>query len=217
MNIQKLIDFYDQFRSKGWMPGGCGALAQLFNITETSKKIYITPERPRNNKLTTNDLFLLRNLYGKSDVQNPLNQDEHGLQISKWSSIFLEILGKKSDATCVAQLSTKWSILGARTALAAWRKSSAHYPNVFRLAHWGLLSYLDVGRELLLPIIEFGGAEKMLSDVRDALELYPQTCAILVRDYGVIAWGKSLEDLESRVELLEHVMELETREFNLTL
>jgi len=214
MNIQQIIQYYDKFKSRGWIPGGCGAIAHLFSITENSRKIYVTPERPRHTTLTNNDLFLLRHLYGKLDIQNPLNQDEYGLTISKWTNIFLEVFANKPNATCVAQFSTKWSVLGARMALEAWRKNSSHYPNILRLAHWGLLSFLGADRELLIPIIEFSDPDSMQQATKNALELYPQTCAILIRDYGVITWGTSLEDLESRTELLEHIMELEVREFN---
>lgn len=214
MNLQKLLDYYQKFRERGWMPGGCGAVAQLFTITETSKKVYVTPERPRHNKLTVNDLFMLRSLYGKSDIQNPLNLEENSLTLSKWTPIFLNIFSSRPGATCAAQLSTKWSILGARMALAAWRKNSAHYPNILRLAHWGLLEHLGAKKELLIPIIEFSDQEKMVQDASNLLDLYPETCAILIRDYGVITWADSLEALESRTELLEHVMELESREFD---
>lgn len=214
MNLQKLLDYHKRFRDKGWMPGGCGALAQLFHITETSKKVYVTPDIPRLDQLTTNDLFVLRSLYGKSDVQNPLNQTEHDLKISRWTPIFLEVFSKHPNARCVAQLSTKWGILSARVALAAWRKSSSHYPNVLRLAHWGLLHHLGADKELLIPIIDFSSKEKMEQDAKSLLDLYPETCAILIRDYGVITWADSLEALESRTELLEHVMELESREFD---
>ena len=39
----KIIETFERFKEKGWMPGGNGALGLLCTITENSKKIYVTP------------------------------------------------------------------------------------------------------------------------------------------------------------------------------
>ena len=88
-----VIDTLERFKDKGWMPGYSGALALTCAITEASKKIYITPDNPAGKKITTNDLFLLRDLYGSQDIRQPINQiDDESLVLSSWAPLFLEIM-----------------------------------------------------------------------------------------------------------------------------
>jgi len=204
-----IIDTFEKFSSKGWMPGKSGALAMMTNITENSKKIYITPEQTNKAKLTANDLFLFRDLYGSQDVQQPLNQSSESLTLSRWAAVFFEIIKVCPKVSAVAQISTKWSALAGRLALAAWKKNAENHPNIVRLAHWALLDKLTTGHELLLPVINFSDPESMLSETKSILSLYPNTCAILIRDYGMVTWGASFNDVENKIEILEHVCELQ--------
>lgn len=214
-DANKIIETFDNFKEKGWMPGSNGALALLCSITENSKKIYVTPEGMSKRKLTTNDLFLLRDLYGSQDIQQPINQADDNSKISDWAPLFLELMGRYPGTQAVAQVITKWSALAARMSLAAWKKTAENSPNVIRLSHWPLLSKLGTNRELFIPIINYGSSEKMLLESKTILSLYPETCAILVRDYGMVVWGESLLDLESKIEILEHLCELQIYSYTL--
>ena len=87
---------------------------------------------------------------------------------------------------------------------------------MFRIAHWDLVSQLapeDDSKELNLPIIDYD--DSSLEKVKLALDLYPSTCAILIRDYGMLLWGSSSEDLFARAEVLEHLLELQIREHSI--
>ena len=77
----------------------------------------------------------------------------------------------------------------------------------------GLFQKLD-SKELNLPIVEYN--EATLEKVKLALDLYPSTCAILIRDYGMLLWGSSVEDLSARAEVLEHLLELQIREHSIS-
>jgi methylthioribulose-1-phosphate dehydratase len=205
----KIIETFEKFKEKGWRPGGNGALALLCSITENSKKIYVTPNTTDKKKLTTNDLFLLRDLYGSQDLIQPLNQPDDNSKIADWAPVFLDVLARYPETKAVAQVITKWSALSARMALAAWKKTAENNPNVIRLSHWPLLRRLQPNRELFIPIINHGNPESMLAEARVSLSLYPETCAILVRDYGMVIWGETLLDLENKIEILEHLCELQ--------
>jgi len=212
-DTDKVIKAFDRFKEKGWMPGGNGALALMCHITENSKKIYVTPNET-SKKLTANDLFLLRDLYGSKDIRQPLNQADDA-KISDWNALFLELMGKYPKIQAVAQVITKWSSLSARMALTAWKKTSENHPNVLRLSHWPLLSKLHSDRELFIPIINYGNPEVMLAEARAMLLLYPKTCVILIRDYGMVVWGESLLDVENKIEILEHLCELQIYSYTL--
>jgi ribulose-5-phosphate 4-epimerase/fuculose-1-phosphate aldolase len=209
MNDSNLvINTFDHFRKKGWMPGSTGALALLCSITENSQKLYVTPDQV-GKKISNNDLFLLRSLYGAQDIQEPLNQMEENLTLSRWSPLFLDIMTKNPEIRAVAQVTTKWSVLAARMALDAWKKRADSHPNILRLAHWELLQDINASRELLVPIINYSNSDSMLAEIKRLLPLYPETCAILVRDYGMLVWGDSFEQIEQRIEILEYVCEMQ--------
>jgi ribulose-5-phosphate 4-epimerase/fuculose-1-phosphate aldolase len=212
---EKIIKAISYFKDKGWMPGARGALALLNKISDESHKIYITANTPQKGYLTNNDIFVLRNLYGENDIVNPLNQSDEALEISKWASIFIEIFSRKPEAKCIVQYCPKWPVLAARMAFASWRAKAESYPNLLRLSHWGLLDGLGSTNELLVPIVNYGDAESMLSSIRRALSLHPEICALLIRDYGVILWGETLQTIKNKTEIFNHVCELEVFDFYL--
>ena len=210
----QVIEAYKSFRSKKWMPGGQGALASLCSINDNSSKVYVTPDQIRDD-LSNSDLFLLRNLYGSNEMQAPLNSFDETLTISRWTPIFLEIIARFPKTRAIAQLCTKWSVLAARMSLEAWKKKADQHPNVLRLSHWELLNHLGASNELLIPVVSLSSGDTLLAETKNSLSLYPNTCAILIRDYGIVVWGESFSDLERRVEILEHVCELQTISFTL--
>ena len=217
-NLNTLVDFYYKIKSRGWFPGSSGGIAQLYSITDNSKKIYITPNAV-GAKLTVNDFFLFRHLYDEQDIVAPLNKDDSDLKLSKWARAFLEIFAKKPNARCIMQLTTKWSTLATRMSIEAWRQKSESYPNLLRLSHWGAIDEIKNAwpgnRQLLIPIIENDSPNIITSSVGSSLELYPKANAILIRDYGMFVWGDSPEAAEDNAELLEHLCELQVTEFNL--
>jgi ribulose-5-phosphate 4-epimerase/fuculose-1-phosphate aldolase len=209
-----VIKTFDHFRDRGWMPGSSGALALMCSITDSSNKIYVTPDQA-DKRLTTNDLFILRSLYGKPDLQEPLNKIDEHMDLSKWAPAFLHVLEQYPQTRALAQVTTKWSVLAARMALDAWKKRSDNHPNVLRLSYWELLKDLGSDKELLIPIINLSDPDSMLTEIKSLLSSYPGTCAILVRDYGMVVWGNSFDQIERRVEVLEYVCEMQIYSYTL--
>lgn len=217
MNEQMQIsEAYNRFRARGWAPGGQCAIALLSHVTDNSKKIYVTPDYVKDAQLASSDLFLLRDLYGIQDIQTPLNQINQANKISRWSSVLLEILSRNTTNLCAVQLTPLWSTLAGRHALTNWAKKGDSHPNVLRLTYWKLLEKLTFdgsADELSIPIISYGKPEETLFETKEALKLYPHTCAIVIRDYGILAWGKTLADVQNRVEILEHLCQLQIQDF----
>lgn len=210
----KVVETFNKFRQKGWMPGSTGSLALLCGITENSNKIYVTPDKVQD-KIAVNDLFLLRSLYGSHDMQDPINKLDNNLQLSRWSPLFIEIIATHPETRALAQVTTKWGILAARMALDAWKTRAESHPNVLRLSHWELLKDINGGKELLIPIVNLSEPGKLLTEVKSQLSLYPNTCAIIIRDYGMVVWGNSFSDVERRIEILEHVCEMQIYSYTL--
>lgn len=206
METNDAISYLKKFHEAGWMPGSIGALAQLVVFNESSKKIFVTPDNLDINTLSSGDLFVLRDLYGTQDVQAPLKGN---FVISKWASTFFMLLGK-TGTSCIAFLSTRNSCLVSMKAVQMWRENSESHPNLLRLGHWGLIKDLGIPEaEVTIPIIDCG-AEEAVSQIENVFNLYSDTFpAILVRNYGVLTWERSLSSLRNRVEILERLFDLQ--------
>ena len=214
-DIKQVVDAFNKFRDKGWAPGGCCAIALLCHVTDNSKKIYVTPDSPKDLQINTSDIFLLRDLYGIQDIQTPLNQIDKNLKISRWTPTLLEIVSANPNNLCVAQLSPVWATLAAKYALTLWAKKGDNHPNVLKLTYWKLLEKLagdTPSTETSIPIIDFTKSEQVTAEVRETLRLYPQTCAIIIRDYGMLVWGKTVADVFNRVEIIEHLCQLQIQD-----
>lgn len=215
MHGQDLVSFLKYCAQKGWMPGTTGGMAQLVSIGNNSKKILVTPDNVCKDDLSASDVFTLRDLYGSQELIPPISKNKP-LQISSWAPLFLEILARFPNVTCVGEFATKWSTLASRMAFKAWQRNAEAFPNVLRLSYWGLLKHLGTEQELLLPIIEGLADPSSLHDaLRQQLSLYPSCRAVLIRNYGMLVWGESLTDLKNNVELIEHLCELQVTDFNL--
>jgi len=197
------------------MPGTAGGLAHLISMGNNSKRILITPEGVGKDDLTASDLFVLRDLYGTQEMIAPIPKNKPS-RISSWAPLFIEVLGRYPTATCVGEFATKWAVLAGRVAFKAWQRNADAFPNVLRLAHWGLLRHLETEQGLNIPVIE-GNTDVMAlhTAIQQALTNYPSTCAVLIRNYGLLAWGDSVGDLKNRLEILEHLCELQVADFNL--
>ena len=103
-----VIDAFKRFKDNGWLPGGQGAIAFVCAITDNSRKVYITPD-PTGKQLTSNDLFILRDLYGSQNVTQPLNFDANSLKKSDWFLLLLDQLATFPECIAAAHVIPKWS------------------------------------------------------------------------------------------------------------
>jgi len=216
-NRDKLIKFCKEFQALGWMPGTSGSVALLCNVAENSRKIFITPEGIRKDELSSSELFELRDLYGSQECIPPMEKRGITYNISSWAQIHLETLSRIPGITCTAFIASKWITLAARTSLKASFEKGDSLPNVLRLAYWGLLENIAEGHEVNIPIIsgspkDGGGLSDLL---QQALTLYPEAPAAVVRDHGALIWASSLSDLKTKAETIERVSELKVFDYHL--
>lgn len=70
----------------------------------------------------------------------------------------------------------------------------------------GNLGYLDT---LTIPIIENTPFEEDLTGaLEDAMEKYPDTCAVLVRRHGIYVWGSTVAKAKTQCESLDYLFQL---------
>ncbi|OMH79013.1 putative methylthioribulose-1-phosphate dehydratase [Zancudomyces culisetae] len=62
---------------------------------------------------------------------------------------------------------------------------------------------------LVVPIIENTAEEEDLKDsMAAAIEAYPETCAVLVRNHGVYVWGETWQKAKAMSEAYDYLFEL---------
>eukprot|EP01129_Flabellula_baltica_P009142 TRINITY_DN3686_c0_g1_i3.p1 TRINITY_DN3686_c0_g1~~TRINITY_DN3686_c0_g1_i3.p1 ORF type:complete len:134 (-),score=29.73 TRINITY_DN3686_c0_g1_i3:18-419(-) len=97
------------------------------------------------------------------------------------------------------------------------------FENEFRITHFEMikgivkgggtnspsLSYSDT---LVVPIIENTNRESELTEsLQEAIEAYPDTCAVLVRRHGVYIWGPTWEKTKTMAECFDYLFEVAVR------
>jgi len=188
------------------MPGSVGAVAQLIVHNESSKKILVTPNNIDINTFSTNDLFVLRDLYGSQEIQSPIKGN---FSISKWAPVLFALLSR-TDSKCSAFISTKNSCLAGARAIQMWKEKGDSHPNLLRLSHCGLLQDLNIEETNVgIPIVDCS-TEEALNQVNNIFEIHGKKFpAIIVRNYGLLSWGPSLGDLRNKFEILDRLFEIQ--------
>lgn len=75
-----------------------------------------------------------------------------------------------------------------------------------RGCHGPSMRYFD---KLVVPIVENTPSEEDLTDrMAQAMENYPETCAVLVRNHGVYVWGATWEAAKSMCECYDYLFKL---------
>lgn len=206
MENDDIVSYIRKFHAAGWMPGSVGAVAQLIIHNENSKKILITPHNLDVNTFTTNDLFVMKDLYGSQEVQAPLKGN---FSISKWAPTFFMLLGK-TESRCAAFVSNTNSCLAGAKAIQLWKEKGESHPNMLRLSHCGLIGELSTGAsEIGVPIIDCT-PEDAPNQVNSLFDVHvKQVPAILVRNYGLLAWAGSLGELRNKIEIFDRLFQIQ--------
>ncbi|KAJ2872022.1 Methylthioribulose-1-phosphate dehydratase, partial [Coemansia aciculifera] len=95
------------------------------------------------------------------------------------------------------------------------------YDKEFTISHQEMIKGIRRGQTstnlrffdtLRVPIVENTAEEENLTDrMAKAMEMYPDTCAVLVRRHGVYVWGESWEKAKTMAECYDYLFELAVR------
>lgn len=195
-----------EYNAQGLMPGMAGGMALLIEHSEQNKSIFITPEGGLRSGLRSSDLFEIKLLYDSQKIMSP----GPNTSMSNNSTYYMEVLMAYPEVKCVVEIHSEALLLAASYSLQQWQKNGSNFPNEFRIANWSLLRYLGADTELKLPIIESG-----LDSIKLLLKDYPQTPALIVRHHGALVWGRSIAEVRSRLEILEHLCKVQIKESQL--
>lgn len=133
----------------------------------------------------------------------------------------------KRGAGCCIHTHSQWAVLV--TLICESGQQNAHGPNVFAMKEieqikgisrggTGSTEILEGGRKagnlgyfdtMKIPIIENTAHEEDLKDtLENAIEQWPETCAVLVKRHGVYVWGKDVAQAKTQCESLDYLFQL---------
>lgn len=207
---EQICSITKKLSEKGWMPGSSGGLALLNTIGTTQKSILIAPGNINKANLKTGDLFEIKWIFENQSFIKPiLSNDSNPHVLPKLSPIYL-LLMNALGAKCVIEASPSWISLATKYALKAWECNAECHPNILRLANWRLLNELSSKEEVRLPIVNYSSnLEDTQVLFQRTLNDHPDSIALLIKDYGILAWGDSIENTLSKIELIDELCKLQ--------
>ncbi|XP_066980010.1 probable methylthioribulose-1-phosphate dehydratase isoform X1 [Macrobrachium rosenbergii] len=186
------------FYSLGWVSGTGGGIS-----IKTGDQIYVAPSGVQKERLQPEDIFVL-SPDGEEVVIPPLQKN---LKISQCTPLFM-LAYKMRGAGAVIHSHSKAAVM-----------ATLAYPGPeFRVTHLEMIKGIKCGsedrqmrydEELIVPIIENTPFEADLADsMSQALELYPDTQAVLVRRHGVYVWGDTWEKAKTMAESYDYLFDI---------
>ncbi|WBW71904.1 5'-methylthioribulose-1-phosphate dehydratase, adducin Mta3 [Schizosaccharomyces osmophilus] len=193
---QLVLEMIPHFYKQGWMKFGSGNFC-----LRNGDQILCAKDRVQRDMLQEGDLVQ----FSLSDSSKPNDVE--------WSKIFAYVLEKRDAVACI--LSTSLAALGA--SLYNEKEFHTRAKEMIKGIPKGHPSngYLCCFDSLKVPIIQNDTAECVFKSIKQTLEEYPETNAILIRGYGAIGWGSTWEKSKTQMECYDYLFELDYKMKNL--
>ncbi|XP_071525515.1 methylthioribulose-1-phosphate dehydratase isoform X2 [Panulirus ornatus] len=202
MNPCELICELGQlFYSIGWVSGTGGGIS-----IKDGDKIFVAPSGVQKERLKPDDMFIL-NVDGE-EIEAP--HPDRKLKKSQCTPLFM-LAYKIRGAGAVIHSHSKAAVL-ATLVFAGSEFKVTHLEMIKGIKCATEDREMRYDEELVVPIIENTPFESDLADsMAQALELYPDTHAILVRRHGVYVWGDTWERAKSMAECYDYLFDVATQ------
>eukprot|EP00731_Ephydatia_muelleri_P000699 Em0001g699a len=196
------------FYGLGWVTGTGGGVTIKYG-----DEIYIAPSGVQKERMKSDDLYVC-DITGRN-ISSPA--PSKGLKKSQCTPLFMAAYTMRG-AGAVIHTHSKAAVMA--TLLYSGSVVQDHPPrddqgNQERTdqdqLQWGP-SYQHCGQydeELVVPIIENTPEEMDLAgSMVEALQAYPDTCAVLVRRHGVYVWGETWEKAKTMCECYDYLFDI---------
>ncbi|CAN7986528.1 unnamed protein product, partial [Ixodes hexagonus] len=190
-----------QFYQLGWVTGTGGGIS-----IRLGWEIYVAPSGVQKERIQPEDLFV-QDLEERHLAGPPPHKK---LRKSECTPLFMNAYQLRG-AGAVIHTHSKAAVLA--TLLCPGSE--------FRITHQEMIKGIRKGRsggcyrydeELVVPIIENVPFERDLkASMREAMEHYPDTCAVLVRRHGVYVWGDTWERAKTMCECYDYLFDVAVR------
>ncbi|KAI7833683.1 putative methylthioribulose-1-phosphate dehydratase [Kickxella alabastrina] len=185
-----------QFYNHGWVTGTGGGISIRRNT-----HVYVAPSGVQKERIEPTDLFVL-----ELSTRQVLRSPPPPIKPSACTPLFYNAYSMRGAGACIHTHSQNAVLV---TMLYKSEFSISHQEMIkgIRRGNSGQsLSFFDT---LRVPIVENTAEEENLTRrMADAMERYPDTCAVLVRRHGVYIWGETWEKAKTMAECYDYLFEL---------
>lgn len=185
------------FYNLGWVSGTGGGIS-----IKQGEKIFVAPSGVQKERLKPEDLFVL-NAAG-DELEVPADKQ---LRKSQCTPLFM-LAYQMRGAGAVIHSHSKASVMA----------TLAYAGSEFKVTHLEMIKGIKCAsedrqmrydEEVVVPIIDNTPFEADLADsMAQALELYPDTNAVLVRRHGVYVWGDTWEKAKTMAECYDYLFDI---------
>ncbi|PIA15218.1 putative methylthioribulose-1-phosphate dehydratase [Coemansia reversa NRRL 1564] len=185
-----------QFYQLGWVTGTGGGIS----IREGTN-VYIAPSGVQKERIEPSDLFVLA-----LQTREVLRSPPPPIKPSACTPLFYNAYSMRNAGACIHTHSQN-AVLATML-----------YGDEFVISHQEMIKGIRRGQSksnlrffdtLRVPIVENTAEEEDLTNrMAEAMEKYPETCAVLVRRHGVYVWGESWEKAKTMAECYDYLFEL---------
>jgi methylthioribulose-1-phosphate dehydratase len=184
----------------GWVTGTGGGIS-----IRRGEEIYIAPSGVQKERMEAEDMFVM-DVSGERQLSAP--PASKGFTPSQCTPLFFNAYRMRA-AGAVIHTHSQHAVM-----------ATLLFDREFRITHqemikgirrgWGpqskSMNYYD---ELVVPIIENTAQEKDLQErMAQAMEAYPDSCAVLVRRHGVYVWGENWIKAKTMNECYDYLFEI---------
>ncbi|KAI9684078.1 MAG: Methylthioribulose-1-phosphate dehydratase [Trizodia sp. TS-e1964] len=192
------------FYTLGWVTGTGGGTS-----IRKDDKIYIAPSGVQKELLQPTDIFVASypspppTYDSLTYLRRPKN-----LKPSACTPLFLAAFTRRNAGACI-HTHSQWAVLVTLLLSPSECFEISCIEQIKGLparAGEGNLGYFDT---LRVPMIENTAHEEDLAGaMEEAMDKYPDTCAILVRRHGIYVWGEDVHKAKTRCESLDYLFQL---------
>ncbi|XP_047490491.1 probable methylthioribulose-1-phosphate dehydratase isoform X2 [Penaeus chinensis] len=185
------------FYNLGWVSGTGGGIS-----IKQEEKIFVAPSGVQKERLKPEDLFVL-NAAGE-ELEVPADKQ---LRKSQCTPLFM-LAYRMRGAGAVIHSHSKAAVMA----------TLAYAGSEFKVTHLEMIKGIKCAsedrqmrydEEVVVPIIDNTPFEADLADsMAQALELYPDTNAVLVRRHGVYVWGDTWEKAKTMAECYDYLFDI---------
>ncbi|XP_026562916.1 methylthioribulose-1-phosphate dehydratase isoform X1 [Pseudonaja textilis] len=195
-----------QFYHLGWVTGTGGGISMKHGSDFSfppSNEIYIAPSGVQKERIQPEDMFVCD--IEEKDISGPPSHKK--LRKSQCTPLFMNAYIMRG-AGAVIHTHSKAAVM-----------ATLLYPGKeFKITHQEMIKgiqkcttggYFRYDDMLVVPIVENTPEEKDLKDrMSHAMNMYPDTCAVLVRRHGVYVWGETWEKAKTMCECYDYLFDI---------
>ncbi|OMJ20589.1 Methylthioribulose-1-phosphate dehydratase [Smittium culicis] len=200
----QLVISNDPCHPANLIPSLCQQFYHLGWVTGTGELVYIAPSGVQKERMVPTDMFVMEKI-----SQKLLRSPNPPIKPSQCTPLFFNSFTKRDATACIHTHSQNAVLV---TMLYDKEFRITNQEMIKGIRRDGTNSYLKYFDTLVVPIIDNTAEERDLTSfMADAMDKYPETCAVLVRNHGVYVWGNTWEKAKTMCECYDYLFELAVR------